>query len=118
MIIIRNLKEMKDVKMGPMDVYIGRYNKGRKLKESVLANPNPLESESERDSNLTKYKLWLWGKMQTFCFSAEYDELIRIGRLSNEGAVTLWCWCAPKKCHGDIIKAAIEWMAGNENKEI
>ena len=23
--------------------------------------------------------------------------------------LVLICFCAPKKCHGDVIKAAIEW---------
>ncbi|MEW6735459.1 MAG: DUF4326 domain-containing protein [Acidobacteriota bacterium] len=22
----------------------------------------------------------------------------------------LVCWCAPKQCHGDMVKAALEWM--------
>jgi hypothetical protein len=24
--------------------------------------------------------------------------------------VTLLCWCAPKACHGDVIKAALYWL--------
>lgn len=110
MILIKNLRERNGVELSGYDVYIGRYNPKYDLKESPLANQIRLADESQRDSVLTQYKRWLWGKMQD-PNSEQTQELRRIGRLSNQGTVTLWCWCAPKPCHGDIVRNAVEWMS-------
>jgi tryptophan synthase alpha subunit len=36
------------------------------------------------------------------------DELQRIKNLAEKQDVNLVCFCAPKSCHGDIIKEIIE----------
>jgi hypothetical protein len=40
-----------------------------------------------------------------------FPELVRIANLVRQGeSIQLCCWCHPQKCHGDIIKACIEWL--------
>ena len=37
-------------------------------------------------------------------------ELFRLVRLAKKGDLYLGCYCAPRACHGDVIKAEIEWI--------
>jgi len=70
------------------DVYIGRGN------GSIWGNPfflkNP-KDDVERDVVLEKYKEWL----------SKQPELL--GRVKELKGKVLGCWCAPRKCHGDIL---------------
>ena len=90
----------------PNTVYIGRPGKG--LKGSPLANPEPLKNESDRAAGIQRYRRWLFEKLKDQD-SKQLAELHRIKSLEEElGTVYLACFCAPKPCHGDIVKAAIE----------
>jgi hypothetical protein len=35
-------------------------------------------------------------------------EFERVEELNKKGDVVVICWCAPSKCHGDVIKELIE----------
>lgn len=93
----------------PAAIYIGRPMPGRA--GSPLGNPfkpaNP-NNEDSRRLCLAQYKRWLWEQMQGDTPAAA--ELARLAKLAQEQDVALACWCAPKSCHGDIIKAAIEFL--------
>lgn len=82
-------------KRQPHDVYIGRPSK--------WGNPFRLNDESERDVVLSKYSEWL--KTQ--------PELVAAAKKELRGKV-LGCWCAPRKCHGDVLAK----IANEEEKEI
>ena len=88
-------------------IYVGRQT--GQWSESPLGNPFKLTNESERDSLITKYKNWLWGKMKDD-HSAQSIELRRIADMSKRGDIKLGCWCTPKACHADVIKAAVEYL--------
>jgi len=100
-------------------------------RSSVLGNPFEMRGEGDRASVIQAYRLWLWrnistvggtgvdidaiakkfgvvvsGKFKAPTSRQVVDELLRIKLLEN---VQLLCWCAPKPCHADIIKKAIEW---------
>jgi hypothetical protein len=66
-----------------------------------------MKSEAERSTVIKKYRCWLWGQMQ----DPDSPASIALDKLANlEGNLELACFCAPKACHGDIVKAAIEWL--------
>jgi hypothetical protein len=74
---------------------------------------NPLymgSSLGNTQGSLNAYKQWLWQKIQDKD-SSQYQELLRIlGYSLKLDGISLGCWCAPRRCHGDIVKAAVEWM--------
>lgn len=81
----------------PVDVYIGRACRG--WQASKWANPFKLPtkpSEEQRAECLEKYAKWIVERP---------DLMAAIGELRGK---TLGCWCAPKPCHGDILKALAE----------
>lgn len=82
-------------------VYVGR--------PSVLGNPFTLYSESERDHVVAQYRQWLDAQRRTN--GAAWQEIKRLAALSAEGkALALQCYCAPRKCHADVVKSAIEYV--------
>lgn len=100
--------QVGNIKMGDQGVYIGRQTKDRP--RSPLANPEYLAREEDRTKVIASYKQWLYAKIQARDPKV-MGELWRILDLARrpEG-VTLVCWCAPKACHGDVIKAALHWL--------
>lgn len=84
-------------------VYVGR--------PSVLGNPFPMRGEEDRDHVVAQYRQWL--DAQRRANSAAWREVKRLAALSAEGkALALQCYCAPRKCHADVIKSAIEYING------
>jgi Domain of unknown function (DUF4326) len=97
-------------KSGASGTYIGRNGKKYGEIDSPLANPFQMSCEADRDWVIEQYRQWLWGKVK--CGEGkEWDELIRLlGLLRSGHKLKLACWCAPRKCHGDVIKACLLWM--------
>lgn len=92
---------------GKDKIYIGRRSYGKK--GSVLENKFIIGKDGNRNEVVEKYRRWLWTE-----FNKEgevYNELVRIARkVKNGKKVDLVCWCAPKGCHGDVIRNCIKWM--------
>lgn len=65
-------------------VYIGRPSK--------WGNPFPLRSFKSREDCIEAYREWLMTK----------PELIEAAKKELKGK-DLVCFCAPKKCHGDVL---------------
>jgi Domain of unknown function (DUF4326) len=91
---------------GKFDVYVGRGQ--WKGEAPGWGNPVPLEkskdSPEERRAVLRAYAEWLVGQ----------DALLeRIGELSGK---RLGCWCAPKKCHGEILARLARLGSAKERK--
>jgi len=86
---VRHIREHRT----PNDIYIGR--------PSPWGNPFPLRSESERGACVERFRVWAQfsGDPRAVWIRAHVHEL----RGKN-----LVCFCAPKACHGDILRA----MAG------
>ena len=95
---------------------------------SVLGNPFEMKDESQRDAVIKGFRIYLntvalkgidpdiaattIAKQHGLDLSNSWNpktrshimnELQRIQSLSERGEITLLCWCAPKKCHCDII---------------
>lgn len=70
------------------DVYIGRPSK--------WGNPFTIGKDGTREEVIEKYREYLLGN----------DELMN--SLHELKGKVLGCWCAPKPCHGDVLKELIE----------
>lgn len=66
------------------DVYIGRPSK--------WGNPFEIGKDGDREKVIELYREWIKTKPELL---ASLPEL--------EGKI-LGCWCAPKACHGDVLK--------------
>lgn len=96
----------------PSHVYIGRKHKGKV--GSPLGNPEPLRNETDRLANLGRYRKWLWEHATPN--SPQLAEIQRLHQLHDKyGQIFLVCFCAPKACHGDVIKSAMEWGGYHPN---
>lgn len=89
--------------------YIGRRIGVGNYEASALANPFKLAAECDRAKVISQYQSWLGDHLREGSF--EWQELLAVleKALSPRGVV-LTCWCAPKPCHGDVIKACIHQM--------
>jgi len=94
MIEIMNLRNTK-----PSQVYDVKVDRS-----SVLGNPFPMRAEWMRDEVCDKYNLWfLKQSKHQPKFIAELNLLLRVYK--EHGRLRLFCWCAPKRCHAETIKA-------------
>ena len=91
-ISIKNLRIEKPIH--PWDIKVDR--------SSWFGNRFKMKNESERDKVCEKYKEWFYGELYDSAMQAELsilkDTLFKYGKLN------LFCWCAPKRCHAEIIK--------------
>lgn len=82
--------------------YIGRG--------SPLGNPFKLVGAGgtyTRDDSVATYEQWLRKRIAERD-SAVCTELNRLFKLARQGSLKLRCFCAPKRCHGDVIKQVLE----------
>lgn len=66
------------------DIYIGRPSK--------WGNPFVVGVDGDRDMVIAKYEEWINAR----------PYLIAMAKQELKGKI-LGCWCAPKKCHGDVL---------------
>lgn len=86
-------------KPGPNDIYIGRG--------SPLGNPHRIGEGMPRDLAIAFYKDWLDDKVRRqdpVVLDALGDIADRVLRGEQ---VRLMCFCAPKPCHGEVIKRLV-----------
>ena len=75
--------------------YIGRG--------SILENPYGIKDIPEEEC-LEKYRKWLYAQLETGNTKI-IEELDRLAQIAiNTGTLVLRCYCAPKRCHGEIVK--------------
>jgi hypothetical protein len=109
MIYVVNIKRYRPAAYLPAhSVYIGRAMPGRP--GSPLGNPFKLRFEAEREEVLAKYKVWLEEKLLTD--PTVRQEIERLVYLARDIDLVLECWCAPKVCHGDVVKRIVEERLG------
>jgi hypothetical protein len=84
---------------GSKGYYIGRG--------SIFGNPFIMKNESDRDKVIEQYKEWLEDRLLED--SLQRNEFMKLAeRVKNGEDITLVCFCAPKKCHGDYLKELLE----------
>lgn len=86
--------------------YCGRPNSYKNVGAnlSILGNPYFMKTESDRDDVCDKYETYFHNRLQT---DPEFKSKV-LSILSSETDVVLGCYCAPKRCHCDTIKAYLE----------
>lgn len=111
----------------PGHVYVGRRARhcGLWLPQSPLANPFMIGRRQarmregpgnliryntgpiSRETSIQLYETWLDDEvaMGNAAITAELDILRGIART---GDLTLVCWCAPRRCHAEVIKEVLE----------
>lgn len=77
----------------PDIIYIGRG--------SIWGNPYRMSDSRTRDDVVEAYRRYLW--------SAIRNGVVTKDMLKELDGKRLACYCFPQRCHGDVLKAAIEW---------
>lgn len=89
-ILIKNQKRYKG-----QGVYIGR--------PSFLGNPFSIGKDGGREVVIAKYQVWLEERLDHDCAATRmFVELF--DQLCSGQELTLICWCAPRRCHGEVIR--------------
>jgi hypothetical protein len=88
---VRNIRDGGYDPTNPNHVYIGRGNRGYGLPSSKWRNKYPMYGER--------------GRLQCIAlFEAELERTPELlAALPELKGKTLWCWCHPKPCHGDVL---------------
>jgi hypothetical protein len=87
-------------------VYVGR--------PTPLGNPFRLEREDQREEVVARYAAWLEEELRQGNreVARALEELYR--RLKRQGVLTLLCFCAPRRCHGEVIAEHLKRRAEAE----
>jgi hypothetical protein len=87
-------------------VYVGR--------PTPLGNPFRLLREEDRDEVVARYATWLERELRRGNREVvqALEELYRL--LKRRGDITLLCFCAPRRCHGEIVAERLKLMAEAE----
>jgi len=95
---------------GLKGVYVGR--------PTPLGNPFRLENEDQREEVVARYATWLEGELRQGNreITRTLEELYR--RLRHRGALTLLCFCAPKRCHAEVIADHLKRRAEAEGVQV
>ena len=85
--------------VGDRGEYVGR--------PIALGNPFKLECEADREQVIGQYELWL--RTQVEVWNPEVcNELNRLYRIARDsGELELTCWCAPLRCHAEVIRQVL-----------
>lgn len=85
----------------PKFVYIGRYSPAHNLPGHLLANPFKIAADTPeaRTKALEQYRAMLTERLADPIDGPKYR-----AALDSLRGKTCVCWCAPKKCHGDILR--------------
>lgn len=104
MIKLMNLRNTKPTQ--PYDFRIDRT--------SIFGNPYPLRSEKYRDKVCDKYDKWFTTRM---LHMTQIQKALQIMLMQYHAfnQLRLFCWCTPKRCHGETIKKWLEENAENKN---
>jgi hypothetical protein len=92
-------------------VYIGREMPKMGLSASLFANPFTLQNtkdDLERTDVIRRYRAHLWVQIRQ-------GEIKEVDLLALQGK-DLVCFCAPRACHGEIVRQAVEWARGRETE--
>ena len=78
-----------------------RCDRGRTGTRARFGNPFRIGPDGDRAAVIEKYRRWLWRRI----WSGEITPAMLIALEGRD----LVCWCAPEKCHCDVLLRAITW---------
>ena len=96
---IVNLRTYKPIK-GEVLIKIDR--------SSPVGNPFPMSVEGKRDKVCDQYQTYFNTKITTKGDAKFMGYLRMIYQTALHNDVALGCWCTPKRCHGETIKAYVD----------
>lgn len=99
-IVVLAKSSLSDPLPGVHREYVGR--------PSTLGNPYPMRKEAERERVVEQYLAWL--RKQYAANGPVRAELERLLSIAQRQPLELVCFCAPKRCHADVIRDAILGM--------
>ncbi|AFC22386.1 hypothetical protein F353_gp04 [Vibrio phage CP-T1] len=74
---------------------------------SIFGNPHHLHFEKDRTDVISKYETWFIEQINTNgLFKTLVEDMVNDVRKGV--SINLMCHCAPKPCHGDVIKRYME----------
>ena len=97
------------------DYYIGRPSTlGNPFTHLTTSTTKNIIIVKSRKEAIDKYNKYFYEKIEDndMFFMAELEQIEKIGE--KHGKVNLVCWCAPKLCHGNVIK---EYLI-NKNRKL
>lgn len=84
----------------------------------ILGNPFKMldDSQAERIRVVMDYRNYLISQFDQR--SSVFKECVKMAeRLESGNKIGLYCWCAPKACHGDVLKKAILFLTTEDGKK-
>lgn len=84
---------------GDEGIYVGR--------PSVFGNPFRQDNDFTRDAAILEYAAFLRHEIQTPCSKVNRALKQLAMRVANGEDLVLTCWCAPKRCHAEIIREVV-----------
>lgn len=104
-------------KDGEMAIFIGRKSSYEYIKKkypfmkdgTIFGNPFNMNNETQRNLVCDKYTEYFNEQKKGGKFKKVLDRLVDI---SKQQDIALVCFCAPKRCHGDTIKACCSPRSG------
>ena len=117
--MIKNTSEIKVLNKyhDSVDIAAARANDNFRviniMRGSLLGNPYIMlayKTDAERDRVIAQYRVWLWDNMKRRTSTGN----VIYALAKSKETIYLVCCCKPRKCHGDVIKAAIEWVRKNQ----
>jgi hypothetical protein len=84
------------------DVYIGRGG--------PWGNPYRIGPDGSRDEVIESYRRWLWDEIE-----AGRVDRAELARLHGK---RLGCYCAPRRCHGEVLERAAMWALVEEARDL
>lgn len=97
------------------ELIVGRINQSypdhtivRIDRKAALGNPFYMSNENQRDYVCDQFEAHMNYKLKDIkgYFFLEIKEIYK--RVKAGENIVLTCWCHPKRCHGDSIKAVID----------
>lgn len=86
---------------------------------SVLQNKFKMNDSSEKERERVIKEFHYWLRAEYAKREVVFNELLRLACLYKKGVnIYLECCCAPKPCHGDIIKKAIIGISNKLEKKV
>ena len=85
------------------------------MRPNSLSNPFKITTEADRNAVIDKFRRHLWEDMKRNGPMNQELKTIINHRLAGK-SVVLVCCCKPKKCHGDIIKSACDYLIQQRRK--
>lgn len=82
---------------------------------SHMTNTRAQWKVATREEAVAKYRPWLWSQYKKK--GDVYAEIERLFSLAQEGPLSLLCCCAPKACHGDIVRDCLLWLGQERGLE-